>query len=106
MLDAPDQTFGRRFMDPFVAAVPQSLLLRESFELMLTYIREGIVPYDKNFNLIYLNPDLNVRYTPNSFELAINLILYKYRSSISHSTEHVCAKYGMQRTKAENVAML
>lgn len=55
MLSGRDSIFGQRLQDPFIAAVPDSLILREAFDLMINFIMDGDLPYNSDFNFILKN---------------------------------------------------
>ena len=106
MFEVNDQVYGKRYMDPFIAAVPGSLILNEAFDLMMTFIMEGTFPYGSDFNIIQTNKDLGVDFMINSFEETINMAIYNYKKNFSPTDKMICNKYGIQTKKIKSMVQI
>jgi hypothetical protein len=67
MLSKFDSIYGKKLINPFVAAVPNSLILKEAFNLLLDFITYEKLPYNEDFRFIQTNQDTKVNYLTNSF---------------------------------------
>lgn len=55
MIDGPDMNYITRYQDPFIAAVPGSLLLTDAFDVLIDYIQRGDFLFNDKFNMIQRN---------------------------------------------------
>lgn len=76
MINRPDQFFTKKYDSFFIAAVPNSDILKESFQTLLNFIQTGTFPYGSELNIVQKNLDTNVSYAINSLDDSINHVLY------------------------------
>lgn len=74
--------------------------------MLLTFIVEDTIPFDKEFNLIKKNGDIGVNFLANSFEETINLVLFKFEQSNQTLKNSRCSHYGVQSRKQKNIIMM
>ena len=77
MLSGQDQIYQQKLTDPFIAAMPESKILNEAFDLLIWYIVKGDIIYNADFQILKKNEDWGVQFIPNSFEETINLVIFR-----------------------------
>ncbi len=67
MIAGSDMNYITRYQDPFIAAVPGSLLLTEAFNVILDFIQSGNFPFNDRFHMIQRNNEWGVNFMPRLF---------------------------------------